>query len=342
VRVALDATYSVGDNLSGIGVYSRQMLYGLAEAHPEARLSFWYRPHRFMRSLGERLPANAGRSLLAPRGADIFHGLNQRLPRMRLRHAVSTFHDLFVITGDYSTPEFRRRLEAQARDAAARSELIIAVSNATARQVQKCLGVEAGRIRVIHHGVHLPDLAPSDTAAREPIILNVGAIQKRKNISRLVKAFETLPGPWRLALAGSHGYGAGAILGEIEASPARARIDVLGYLPRAELQRWYVHASVFAFPSLDEGFGLPVLEAMACGLAVLTSDNSALPEVAGDAALLVDPQDTAALAHGLQLITGNEDLRRELAARGRRRAAGFTWQEAVSKTWSVYSELAPS
>lgn len=338
--MALDATYSVGDNLSGVGVYCREMLNGLALAHPEARLSYWYRPQRFLRSLATRLPQNARRSVLAPRDADVFHGLNQRLPRTRLRHAVSTFHDLFVITGDYSTPEFRRRFEAQARDAAARSELIIAVSRATADQLQRCLGVEPSRVRVIHHGVHPPDIAPPDTAAREPIILNVGAIQRRKNTAALVRAFEALPAPWRLALAGSHGYEASSILRQIEASPARSRIDLLGYLPQAELQRWYVHASVFAFPSLDEGFGMPVLEAMAWGLAVITSDNSALPEVAGDAALLVDPNDTEALVHALRLVTGDVDLRRELAGRGRRRAAGFTWQEAVSKTWSVYSELA--
>jgi glycosyltransferase involved in cell wall biosynthesis len=343
VRVALDATYSLGENLSGIGVYSREILSGVAAVHPEADLLFCYRPHRFLRSFGLRLPSNARRALIAepllPRSADVFHGLNQRLPLARLSRTVSTFHDLFVTTGDYSTPEFRRRFQTQARDAASRSERIIAVSEFTALQVCEHLGVERSRLRVIHHGVHMPATPPPDAAARERVVLNVGTIQKRKNITRLVRAFEALPREWRLALAGSHGYGAAEILEQIEHSPARSRIDLIGYLNRQELERWYARAAILAFPSLDEGFGMPVLEGMAWGLAVITSDSSALPEVAGDAALLVDPLDTDAIVHALELVVGNVELRRELARRGTLRAAAFTWEKAVSKTWSVYSEL---
>ncbi len=343
MRLALDATYSLGENLSGIGVYSREILSGLATVHPEADLLFCYRPHRFLRSFSLRLPPNARRALIAepllPRSADVFHGLNQRLPRARLSGAVSTFHDLFVITGDYSTPEFRRRFQRQARDAAARSERIIAVSEFTALQVCQHLGVERSRLRVVHHGVHMPAAPPPDAAARERLILNVGVIQKRKNIVRLLRAFEAMPREWRLALAGSYGYGAAEILDQIERSPARPRIDLVGYLNRKELESWYARAAIFAFPSLDEGFGLPALEAMAWGLAVITSDTSALPEVVGDAALLVDPLDIDAIVHALELVTGNVELRMELARRGALRASGFTWEKAVSKTWSVYSEL---
>src|SRR5207244_2103262 len=101
LRIALDATYSIGDNLSGMGVYSREILFGLAAAHPEASFQFCYRPHRFLRSWRETLPRNCRRSMLQepvlPRGADIFHGLNQRLPSIRLRRTVTTFHDLFVL-----------------------------------------------------------------------------------------------------------------------------------------------------------------------------------------------------------------------------------------------------
>ena len=157
MNIALDSTYSVGADLSGVGVYSREMLDGLTREHPGDRFAFCYRPHRFLRSFGERLPANAERFLLgetrAPRSADIFHGLNQRLPHARLRRAVTTFHDLFVLTGEYSTPEFRRRFAEQARDAAGRSDRIIAVSQFTARQVIDVLGVDQARVRVVHHGV---------------------------------------------------------------------------------------------------------------------------------------------------------------------------------------------
>jgi glycosyltransferase involved in cell wall biosynthesis len=339
-EIALDATYSIGDDLSGVGLYSREMLLGLAAAHPEVRFDFCYRPHRYLRSWAVPLPANARRRLLAgplgARAADLFHGLNQRLPQIPLRRAVTTFHDLFVLTGEYSTAEFRARFAAQARDAAERSAAIIAVSAFTKSQVVSLLGVEASKVRVVHHGIR--DL-PHVSAPREKVILNVGAIQKRKNIARLVEAFETVDPGWRLVLAGSLGYGSAEILARIQQSPARGRISVLGYVSRGDLARWYRRAMIFAFPSLDEGFGMPVLEAMAAGTPVVTSSRSALPEVAGDAAILVDPADTEALGLALGRLTQKEDLRRDLAGRGMARARLFTWEKAVRETWDVYQDV---
>ncbi|HLY17519.1 MAG TPA: glycosyltransferase family 1 protein [Bryobacteraceae bacterium] len=340
MNIALDATYSVGRDLSGVGGYSREMLAGLPLAHPAAQFMFCYRPHRFLRSFRERLPANAGRFLLgearAPRSADVFHGLHQRLPRTRLRHAVTTFHDLFVLTGEYSTPEFRRRFAEQAREAANRSERIIAVSQFTARQVTGLLGVEEERVRVIHHGVRLPVDA---AIAREKVILHVGAIQHRKNIARLVDAFERVHSEWRLVLAGASGYGADSILAKIGAARSRERIRLLGYVTPAELAGWFARAMIFAFPSLDEGFGMPVLEAMAAGVPVIASNRSAVPEVAGDAAWLVDPENVEELSGALVELTRDAGRRAELSRRGLRRAAEFTWDEALEKTWRVYCEL---
>jgi glycosyltransferase involved in cell wall biosynthesis len=340
LNIALDATYSVGGDLSGVGVYSREILYGLSRAHSRDRFEFCYRPHRFLRSFRERLPANAARYLLGekrmPRAADVFHGLNQRLPHTPMRHAVTTFHDLFVLTGDYSTAEFRQRFAEQARDAASRSERIIAVSEFTARQVVSLLDVEPARVRVVHHGVR-PISQPA--LPREKVILHVGAIQHRKNIARLVEAFERVDGEWQLVLAGSEGFGAAEILSKIGAARSRDRIRVLGYVPDAQLASWYARASVFAFPSLDEGFGMPVLEAMAAGTPVVASHRAAIPEVAGDAAWLVNPEETADLAEALVELTRNPDRRAELSRRGLARATHFTWMDAVEKTWSVYNEL---
>jgi glycosyltransferase involved in cell wall biosynthesis len=333
VTIALDATYSLGKNLSGVGVYSREILFGLARAHPQEQFRFYYRPHRFLKSFHDRLPNNASRRLLsgAP-SADIFHALNQRVDA-KAHRTVSTFHDLFVMTGDYSTPDFRARFTRQAREAAERSDLIIAVSNFTASQVEQLLNVERSRIRVVHHGVHESRITPK----KQKLILSVGAIQRRKNIARLVKAFEILPDPWRLALAGApDGYGAAEELQAVEQSPARSRIDVLGYVSSAELDSLYSRASIFAFPSLDEGFGMPILEAMAHEVPVITSNCSAMPEVSGDAALLVDPLN---IGDALLRLATDESLRETLIRRGRERIKQFTWDSAVEKTWALYDEL---
>jgi len=250
---------------------------------------------------------------------------------------VVTFHDLFVLTGEYSSHEFRTRFAAQARQAAAHSDLIVAVSEFTAGQVEALLGVERTRIRVVPHGVEIPLEAPG---AREPMVLFVGALQKRKNIARLIRAFERLPRPWRLVLAGSaEGFGAAEELRAVEASPRRASIEVLGYVSNAELAALYGRAGIFAFPSLDEGFGMPVLEAMARGIPVLTSRRSAMPEVAGDAAILVNPEDEEELAAELVRLAADDSLRLALSAQGRARAAEFPWSRAIERTWAVYQEL---
>ncbi|HEX3744726.1 MAG TPA: glycosyltransferase family 1 protein [Bryobacteraceae bacterium] len=340
MTIALDATYSTDDRLSGVGLYSHEILFGLAAAHPETSFQFCYRPHRYRRARTLQLPRNVRRRLIfepfSPRGADLFHGLNQRLPRLRLRHSVATFHDLFVMTGQYSTTEFRARFTAQARDAAARADAIVTVSEFTRGQVIALLGVEPSRVHVVHHGTRR---LAFPAAGREKVILNVGAIQTRKNIARLVEAFEQVDAAWRLVLAGSAGYGSAEILGRIAASRARDRIVVTGYVSPAELAQWYGRASIFAFPSLDEGFGMPVLEAMAAGVPVLTSKRSALPEVAGDAALLVDPENIAELTQALRDLTERDELRDDLARRGATRARLFTWEKAVAETWDVYRTL---
>jgi len=343
LKIALDATYSLGRNLSGVGVYSREVLNGLAPAHPETSFLFCYRPHRFLPSFRESLPPNCHRRLLW-RGlcpsADLFHSLNQRIDARHSIRVVSTFHDLFVLSGDYSAADFRARFAAQARQAAERSDLIIAVSPFTARQVEQLLKVDSARIRVIPHGVRrVPP--PATPAAREPMILFVGAIQRRKNVTRLVEAFEASAAGWRLVLAGSLGFGAEEALDRIERSSRKSDIQLLGYVSGAVLDDLYWRASIFAFPSLDEGFGMPVLDAMSHGVPVLTSNVSAMPEVSGGAALLVDPSDVTSIQAGLSRLMTDGTLRSELARKGLARSREFSWEKAIAETWNVYQELLP-
>jgi glycosyltransferase involved in cell wall biosynthesis len=340
LRIALDATYSLGGGLSGVGVYSRELLNGLAATDFAGGWDWFYRSQRYFRALSLPKPPNVTRRFLADswgnRAADIFHGLNQRLPKRRFRKQVATFHDLFVLSGDYSTPDFRERFARQAKDAAAGADLVIAVSAFTASQVEEYLHVPGSRIRVVHHGViqrRIPDLP------REKIVLCVGAIQRRKNQAMLIRAFRALPDEWTLILAGSQGYEAEESVREAADSPAANRIRVTGYLTDEQIGDLYARAGIFAFPSLDEGFGMPVLEAMAAGIPVIAGNQSALPEVCGDAAELIDPSSEDELASALLRLATDETRRAELVALGLRRAGQFKWENAAADTLSVYREL---
>ena len=355
MKIALDASYSIGSELSGVGVYSRELMTGLAAFTASAPGAFndwlWaYRPHHWRtRWFGPPVPAGVSRSLLwesrAPGGCDLFHGLNQRLPEFcaqphRRFRTVATFHDLFMFTGAYSTSDFRARFTAQALRAAERADAVIAVSGFTASQVESLLGVEAARIHVVHHGVRPLPPPPGPAPSREPMVLSVGSLQVRKNTLGLIRAFEHMPEGWRLVLAGSlSGFGAPELRAAVEGSQRKAFIELRGWVSDDELARLYARASIFAFPSLDEGFGIPVLEAMASGVAVLASNTSALPEVCGDAALLVDPRDQDALSHALSRLMEEESLRQDLVSRGRKRASGFTWERCARETWAVYRKL---
>lgn len=334
--VGFDATYSLDREPTGVSVYSRELTRAIERLAPEAEFRRYYRPHRFLRGL-----ARGGARLLlesvAPR-TEIFHGLNQRLPRAKRGKFVATFHDLFVMTGEYSTPEFRERFARFSREAAERADAIVAVSSFTAGQVEELLGVPRSRIRVVYHGVRL-SRSSALVSAREPWILTVGAIQERKNLVRLCEAVERTPAGWRWKIAGGRGYGSEAVLDRIERSPRRADIDLLGYASDARLAELYSRSAVLAFPSLGEGFGIPVVEAMAAGLPVLTSNYGAMAEVAGDAAILVDPADVESIAEGLLALTDSPDLRERYAKEGRTRAAEMSWERAARETLSLYERL---
>jgi glycosyltransferase involved in cell wall biosynthesis len=352
VRIALDATYSVDPYPSGIAVYSRELLSGLANIYTQDEFVFCYRPKQWRQASRPKLP-NVRRRLLQPPlptfNADLFHALNQRVDRRPAKKVISTFHDLFVMTGEYSSPDFRKRFTEQARRAARNSDLIIAVSEFTANQVSSLLQFDSSRIRIVPHGVRQP--AMQSGSQRENIILFVGALQIRKNVIRLIQAFEGLSGchrqdrdrfgnSWRLVLAGApSGYQADHILDRIAKSKCRDHIEVAGYISQSELESLYSRASIFALPSLDEGFGIPVLEAMAHGVPVITSNRSALVEVAGDAALLVNPYEAEELQCALKRLMKDPALRAQFSDVGRARAKCYTWDRAVKATYSIYQEL---
>jgi glycosyltransferase involved in cell wall biosynthesis len=214
------------------------------------------------------------------------------------------------------------------------------------------LHVPAERVRTIHCGVdalYRPLPAADVDAFRrakglpQRFILFLGTIEPRKNVGRLVEAFANLalsaPGDMadlHLVIAGGTGWMFDAILARIQDSPVHARIHLPGYVPEEEKPLWYNAATCFCYPSLYEGFGLPPLEAMACGVPVIASDVSSLPEVVGDAGIVVPPTDTDALTDALHRVLADATLRTEMAQRGLARAARFTWAEAARQTVAAY------
>ncbi|MDE0104938.1 MAG: glycosyltransferase family 1 protein [Bryobacterales bacterium] len=352
--IGIDAGNCFDRPPTGVAVYARNLTTELARSHPNQSFVWHLRSNRYLRSFRARLPSNVTRRLgerfpghPAVGPVALFHGLNQRLPEAADAPMVATFHDLFAMTGDYSTPGFRERFAKLAVETARRANHIIAISEHTARLVEGLLGFPRANVTVVHHGVEALD-APAPAEERSileaidvtpPFVLHMGTIQARKNVGRLVEAFEAAGSGRQLVLAGSTGYGGPDILSRIERSAARSRIRLPGHVGDKVRSCLYRSAECLLFPSLDEGFGLPVVEAMASGLPVITSDTSALPEVAGDAGLLVDPLSVDAIADGLARVLASPDLRAELAAKGLMRATAFTWRRCADQTWNAYQRL---
>lgn len=171
------------------------------------------------------------------------------------------------------------------------------------------------------------------------MILSVGVIQTRKNSLNMLKALKTLPAKYQLVLSGGNGYGSEAIHEFIRTESLGDRVKLLGFIDDAQLARLYQAASVFLFPSLEEGFGIPVLEALASGTPVVTSNLSSMPEVGGEAALYVDPHDPVNIARKVVQAAEDMTLRETLIQKGLARAGEFTWRRTAQATLAVYEEV---
>ncbi len=280
-------------------------------------------------------------------GADLAHGPVFVAPLAAPCPVVVTVHDLsFVRFPRLFRPANRLYLGALTRLSARRARRVIAVSAHAADETAHLLGVPRARIDVVYHGVD-PQFRPlpAETVQRfraaaglpERFVLFLGTLEPRKNLVRLVEAFARLRDPaLKLVIAGGRGWYDEEVHARVEALELNDRVVFPGYVPAEDLPLWYNAAAVFAFPSLYEGFGMPVLEAEACGTPVLTSNCSALPEAAGNGALLVDPLQVEAIAAGLERLFHDETLRGELRQRGLAHAARFTWQQTAAETVAVY------
>jgi glycosyltransferase involved in cell wall biosynthesis len=352
-------------NRSGIGRYLRHLYGAVArltaadsplpgDAPPRQSISLLYSRRDSERRLSDSFrgatswtPAHhrLERWTLAAEGLrlrpDLWHAPDHVCPQPAGWRTVLTVHDLAFWRLPHTHAPESRAYYAGLWRSARQSSRIICVSQATRRDLLAATGVAASRVRVVPEA---PDpryrqAGPAPAAAR-PYFLCVGTVEPRKNLESLFRALSRLPAAGRpeVRVVGASGLDAAAIA----ALPARLGIGesvrFLGRLPTDEVAGLYRGALALVYPSLLEGFGLPVLEAMAAGAPVVAAARSSIPEVAGDAALLVDTEDTAAFAAALQRIAESDTLRDDLRRRGGQRAAGFTWERTARETLAVFAE----
>ena len=355
--------------MTGIGEYTLRLVEALLEGDDVDELYAYHRlgPQRLLEPPAIRHPRRslyqttlrrtrrlAGillrRAPLSPGPDSVYHAPNY-LPARFNGPTVVTVHDLSHIHYAHYHP--RARVVAMERllpRALERANAVIVGSDYVAAEVRAWFGLPAARVHAIHHGVDSAFRPLNDDAIRPTLdryglvpggyLLCLATLEPRKNLHRLISAFEALPGALRaqypLVLAGAVGWRNADIRERIDRLEARGELRHLGYLPAEDRAPLYSGAHGFAYPALYEGFGLPPLEAMACGTPVMTSNRSAMPEVAGDAALVVDPEDIDAMGEGLRRLCEDTPLRERLGRAGPARAADFTWARCAAATAAVY------
>lgn len=366
-RIALDVTTKLMDR-GGSGVHTSELAAALRAELGDvlAEVAYpWATPPRSPRTMADR-GHTLGRDLwwsnvglpAATReaGARLLHVPVPYGPLFGHLPLVVTVHDCFVL----QTPErFRRwmrlHLGATMRPLLRRADAVIASSMSTKRDIVELTGANPNRVHVIHCGVrqrfgpverfddrlrslrkryHLPDR----------FILSVGQVEPRKNLARLVRAVVRaagMPGSGDLTLihAGPDGWLSGDLQEAMQSPVAQAHTRFIGFVSDDDLPLLYAAAEALAYPSLGEGFGFPIVEAMASGTPVITSNVSSMPEVAGDAALLVDPHSEDEIARALHRVWLDTEQRAALRARGLARAARFDWQDAARRTAEVYAAV---
>jgi glycosyltransferase involved in cell wall biosynthesis len=288
---------------------------------------------------------------------DVYHSPDFVLPPLRHARGILTVHDLaFLMRPECADANLRGYLEEVVPRSVRRAHYIIADSENTRNDLVVLLGVHPNAVSVVPGGVEERFAPVSDAEllgkARQrlgvgdaPFVLAIGVIEPRKNLTRLMDAFGVLkqrgigPANLKLVLAGGHGWLVDGILQHHSASALRDDILLPGFVTDELLPAVYSAADVFAFPSLYEGFGLPILEAMACGTPVVASRASCLPEVAEGASVMIDPDDVEDLAGALEQTLCNAELRQQLVDKGRQRAAEYTWARAARSLLEVYRNV---
>jgi glycosyltransferase involved in cell wall biosynthesis len=366
-------TYGLDRPLTGIGRYSLELLKALSNLRPSLDITLLCAgppgPLSGVVAKGEvpltgarilPLLVTWGQVMIARKskelGLDVLHDLTGVSPLAFAKShsaTVTTIHDVFA----WSLPGYSSLLDTLIYKQWltrrwAKTDAVITVSGQSRADVETYLKVDSERVRVIPHGVtsgfHPMEIPAVNAVVRDtlgirrPYVLYVGALTQRKNIARLVHAFASVRREHPqllLVLAGPRSWKKTPIAEILFDLNLEEHVLLTGPVTDRELAALYNGALVFVFPSLYEGFGLPVLEAMACGTPVLTSCVSSLPEVVGDAGRMVDPYDVEAIAVALSDLVGNASLRDRYCQLGLQRASQFTWEATARQTWAVYESL---
>jgi glycosyltransferase involved in cell wall biosynthesis len=356
-RLALDVA-PVRQRPTGVGVYARSLATGLAPVLPGELTLIGLRADV---DLGPSIPPSVARVPFDGRnyqqwlqfradrvsrraGAHLVHYTNASAPVMTRLPFVLTVHDLSLLRMPRSHPAMRLATLPMSLAAIGRARSIIVPSRSTARELSRLLRVASRRVTVVEHAQSssLSTVVPDPTVVDRlglagcRYLLSVGTVEPRKNHRRLIGAFESLAArdpDLRLVLVGDPGWRSEPIYRRIAASPVADRIVMAGYVPDAALAALIAGSAAVCYISTYEGFGLPVIEAMAVGAAVVTSRVSSLPQAAGGAGVLVDPFDQADIARGIAEAMARRD---ELVAAGWTRTRGRTWRDVALETVEVY------
>jgi glycosyltransferase involved in cell wall biosynthesis len=280
------------------------------------------------------------------RGADVFHASSLVRNPPRRPRLTATIHDMTSWLLPELHPAANRRADSNFAELARRAHRLIAVSAATRDDAVRVLRLAPKKVAVIHSGIADAFFDPDTRAVddlrerrglKRPYVLFVGTIEPRKNLDTLLDAWEALPGGLRkefeLVIAGPAGWAPAATLARVR------QTRYLGYVAEADLPLLTAGAEIFAYPSLYEGFGFPVAQAMAAGVPVITSNVSSLPEISGGAAVLVDPRSQAELRDALNRLLLSPSLRADLAARGRVRASQFRWENCAARSLEFFRQV---
>lgn len=294
----------------------------------------------------------AGQLVGRRHGLDLLHAPVNVVPLLPTGRQVVTVHDLAFEHYPEQYPAAQQRyLHLMTRLSVRRASRVIAVSESTRRDLLDLYGCPEDRVVVVPNGVddsYCPRPERDDAEFRrqqdlpERYILFVGTLQPRKNLETLLRAYAMVASAldWPLVIVGSTGWMYESIFALVRRLGLGNQVRFAGYVPVDDLPRWYSAATIFVLPSLYEGFGIPALEAMACGTAVVVSNTSSLPEVVGDAGVTVDPQRARSIATRILALAEDPGYRQELEQRGQCRAQGYRWRRTAEATYDVYRAVA--